>query len=153
MDLVLKNIGLLATPVGSGAKKGEGQRDILLIPDAEIGVKDGKIAYVKQIKQGDGSGAFPRPLKPSTAVEDLSHPGLLMLIRILFSVDGGRKNWRSSLKGSRILIFSRAGEVYLAQLSIHGLQVMWNWLKGEERFCQRCCSLVLLLVKLRVVTD
>ena len=46
MDLILKNIGLLATPTGSEAKKGEEQREILLIPDAEIGISDGKIIYV-----------------------------------------------------------------------------------------------------------
>jgi len=45
VDLLLKNIGLLATPVGSAARKGAGQRDILLIQDAMVGVKDGEIAY------------------------------------------------------------------------------------------------------------
>ena len=48
MDLVLKNIGLLATPTGTEAKKGAGQREITLIHNAEIGIKDGMIEYVKQ---------------------------------------------------------------------------------------------------------
>jgi len=48
VDLVLKNIGLLATPTGTEAKKGAGQREITLIHNAEIGIKDGMIEYVKQ---------------------------------------------------------------------------------------------------------
>ena len=57
MDLVLKNIGLLATPTGIEAKKGAEQREILLIPDAEIGIRDGKIAYIDN-KTGDGSLSY-----------------------------------------------------------------------------------------------
>ena len=45
MDLLLKNIGLLATPVGTSAKKGAEQSDILLISNAMIGIKDKKIVY------------------------------------------------------------------------------------------------------------
>jgi len=53
MDLLLKNIGLLATPIGNTARKGAAQRDIALIPDASVWIKDGKIASVA--KTGDGS--------------------------------------------------------------------------------------------------
>lgn len=45
MDLLLKGIGILATPTGSTARKGAEQREITVIEDAMIGVKDGKIAY------------------------------------------------------------------------------------------------------------
>jgi len=45
MDFILKNIGLLATPIGTTAQKGGAQRDILLLPDAMVGFRDGKIAY------------------------------------------------------------------------------------------------------------
>lgn len=45
MDQLIANIGLLATPVGSEAKKGQAQAEILLIEDAEIGVEDGIITY------------------------------------------------------------------------------------------------------------
>jgi len=58
--MLLTNIGLLATPIGTNAKKGvakkgAAQGDISLIPDAEVGIKDGKIAFVRTSKQGDGS--------------------------------------------------------------------------------------------------
>ena len=46
MDLLLTNIGLIATPVGSTAQKGSAQGKISLVPNATIGVKDGKIAFV-----------------------------------------------------------------------------------------------------------
>ena len=45
MDLLLKNIGLLATPAGTYAKKGAEQREITLIQNAMVGIDDGKIAY------------------------------------------------------------------------------------------------------------
>ena len=46
MDLLLKNIGLLATPTGTIARSGAEQREISLICDAMVGIKNGKIAYV-----------------------------------------------------------------------------------------------------------
>ena len=57
MDLVLKNIRLLATPTGTEAKKGAGQREISLVHDAEIGIKDGKIDYVKQMDSSSASSS------------------------------------------------------------------------------------------------
>jgi len=56
MDMVLTNIGLLATPVGNSARKGAAQREIALIPNAVIGIKDGKIAFVGR-EQGDAQQA------------------------------------------------------------------------------------------------
>ena len=46
MDLLLKNIGLLATPIGTAAQKGAQQKDIKLSKDIVIGVKNGLISYV-----------------------------------------------------------------------------------------------------------
>lgn len=45
-DLLIKNIGILATPVGSSAKGGKEQGHIELIEDAFIAVKDGVITGV-----------------------------------------------------------------------------------------------------------
>ena len=45
MDLLLKNIGLLATPYGTCPKSGEQQGEITLLSGAAIGVKDGRIVY------------------------------------------------------------------------------------------------------------
>ena len=45
MDLLLKNIGVLATPTGNRAKKGKAQGEIQLIKNAMVAVKDGLIEY------------------------------------------------------------------------------------------------------------
>ena len=50
--LLLKNIGMLATPLGSGAKRGEEQGKIQILKDAWVLVDDGIIAQV-------GTGAAP----------------------------------------------------------------------------------------------
>ena len=47
MDMFLKNIKLLATPTGTAAKIGKAQREISLVSNAEIGIKGGKIEFVK----------------------------------------------------------------------------------------------------------
>ncbi|MCL2857889.1 MAG: imidazolonepropionase [Oscillospiraceae bacterium] len=46
MDLVLKNIGLLATPTGTAARKGAEQGQITLIENAAVGIEGEEIAYV-----------------------------------------------------------------------------------------------------------
>jgi len=45
MDILLTNIGQLATPQGTQARKGKAQREIQLIKSAAIGIEKGKIAY------------------------------------------------------------------------------------------------------------
>ena len=50
--LLLKNIGMLATPLGSGAKRGEEQGKIQILKDAWVLVEDGIITQV-------GTGAAP----------------------------------------------------------------------------------------------
>jgi imidazolonepropionase len=44
-DLLIENIGLLATPRGTRAKRGNEMRDVELIPDAIIAIDGGKIIY------------------------------------------------------------------------------------------------------------
>ncbi|MCL1991510.1 MAG: imidazolonepropionase [Spirochaetes bacterium] len=55
MDLVLKNIGLLATPVGKTAKKGGEQKQILLAENAFVSVENGKIVYAGQGQPPDAA--------------------------------------------------------------------------------------------------
>ena len=45
MDLLLENIGALATPTGAAARRGAAQREILLVRDAMVGIEDGIIEY------------------------------------------------------------------------------------------------------------
>jgi len=49
MDLLIKNIGMLATPEGSSPKKGEAQANIRIIKNAAIGIKGSKIEYVGEV--------------------------------------------------------------------------------------------------------
>ena len=44
--LLIKNIGLLATPLGSAARSGAAQGEIQLLRDAWVRVEDGVIAAV-----------------------------------------------------------------------------------------------------------
>jgi len=55
MDLLLTNIGLLATPRGTTAQKGSAQGKLSLIPNATVGIKDGRIIYVGE--QGSDTSA------------------------------------------------------------------------------------------------
>ena len=93
MDLLLRNIGLLATPVGTSARKGTGQGEILLIPDATISVKDGKIAY---------AGAASSAEAPCDAEEILDCGGRLVTPGLVDAhthlVFGGWRHKELSLK-------------------------------------------------------
>lgn len=46
MNLIIRNIGVIATPQGISAKGGEKQGEITLLKDAFIVIKEGKIAYI-----------------------------------------------------------------------------------------------------------
>jgi len=46
MDLILKNVGVLATPIGSTARRGISQQEILMIKNAEIGIENGMISCI-----------------------------------------------------------------------------------------------------------
>ena len=70
--LLLTNIGMLATPVGSAAKSGAEQGNIQILKDAWVLVEDGLIAQV-------GTGAAPE-VADATSVEaggELGTPGLM----------------------------------------------------------------------------
>ena len=73
-NLLLKNIGLLATPIGSAARRGKEQGEITMLKDAYVLVKDGVIAAV-------GQGEVPAGLFDGAEVVDakgrLVTPGLV----------------------------------------------------------------------------
>jgi imidazolonepropionase len=73
-NLLLKNIGLLATPTGSAARRGKEQGAVTLLKDAYVLVKDGVIAAV-------GSGEIPAGMLESAETVDakgrLVTPGLV----------------------------------------------------------------------------
>lgn len=73
-SLLLKNIGLLATPTGSDAKRGKAQGEITLLKNAYVLVRDGVIAAV-------GSGEVPAEYLENAEVVDakgrLVTPGLV----------------------------------------------------------------------------
>ena len=57
-NLVIKNIGVLATPLGSAAKSGEGQGDVLTLTDAWISVEGGRIYAAGTGEAPDGDAVF-----------------------------------------------------------------------------------------------
>ena len=76
MDLLLKNIGLLATPVGTKTLKGKAQEKILLIENATVGIKNGCIAFAG--KQGDNT--IDEPINATLTIDckgKLVTPGLV----------------------------------------------------------------------------
>ena len=50
-DILIKNIGVLATPQGTGAVSGDSQGDVRFITNASIAAKDGKITFVGNLKK------------------------------------------------------------------------------------------------------
>jgi len=104
MDLILQNIGLLATPTGNTAKKGDSQGQITLIENAALGIDKGKIAYV---------GAGDRPPEGERVIDcqgRLVTPGLVDAHTHL--VFGG---WRQKEMARKL-----AGESYLDILKSGG---------------------------------
>ncbi len=73
-NLLLKNIGLLATPTGSAARRGAEQGEITLLKNAYVLVKDGVIA-------AEGSGEVPAGMPENAEAVDvkgrLVTPGLV----------------------------------------------------------------------------
>ncbi|MCL2124832.1 MAG: imidazolonepropionase [Oscillospiraceae bacterium] len=67
---VIENIGMLATPMGTAAKYGEGQGEVSIMRDAWISVSDGFI-------EGVGSGAVPKAENTFDAGGGLVTPGLV----------------------------------------------------------------------------
>jgi len=71
MDMLLKNIGVLATPVGTVARAGQCQGEIRVIENAMVGVTDGKFSYV---------GTFDETLTAASVIDcggKLMTPGLV----------------------------------------------------------------------------
>ena len=71
MDLLLKNIGVLATPTGKAAQKGKAQGEIKLIKNAMIAIKAGQIEY---------AGAFDSSINADAVIDcegNLVTPGLV----------------------------------------------------------------------------
>ena len=56
VDLLIKNIGVLATPEGFGPKKGEEHGQIRSIKDAAIGISGNSITYVGKCKDAPRAG-------------------------------------------------------------------------------------------------
>ncbi|MCL2602173.1 MAG: imidazolonepropionase [Treponema sp.] len=105
MELLLQNIGLLATPTGNSARKGAAQGNITLIENAAIGIEAGRIAYV-----GSAAG---KELKAERVVDcggRLVTPGLVDAHTHL--VFGG---WRQKEMARKL-----AGESYLDILKSGG---------------------------------
>ena len=70
MKTIVTNIGMLATPQGTGPKKGPDQGDILILKDAWVLMEDGLISQV-------GTGAAPAADKTIDAGGKLVTPGLV----------------------------------------------------------------------------
>ena len=70
MKLVIENIGMLATPVGTCARSGSEQGDIHVLKNAWIAIEDGIIAAV-------GTGAAPDCAERFDAGGKLATPGLV----------------------------------------------------------------------------
>ena len=104
VDLILNNIGLLATSSGNTAKKGREQGQITLIPDAAVGIAGERIAYV-----GPADGA-PAASNVVDCMGRLVTPGLVDAHTHL--VFGG---WRQKEMARKL-----AGESYLDILKSGG---------------------------------
>ena len=71
MDLVIRGIGELVTPLGQGARRGPAQGEISLLRDAYVLVRDGRIVEV-------GRGRGPRSAGPTLDADGrLVTPGLV----------------------------------------------------------------------------
>lgn len=94
-DLVIVNIGALATPKGRTARAGDGQAEISLTKDAWIGVKDGLITEVGGMADGRGNAS-------DLAVDVLDAGGLLVTPGLVDShthmVFGGWRHKELALK-------------------------------------------------------
>ncbi len=75
-DLLILNIGTVATPKGSAALSGAGQAAVEIRRDAWIGIKDGKIAEIGGMKDGRGRAEdFADDILDATGL--LMTPGLV----------------------------------------------------------------------------
>jgi len=103
MDLLLKNIGLLATPIGVCAKRGKEQSEISLTNDAAIGISNGKIAYV------GAEAASPTASKTIDCGGRLVTPGLVDAHTHLVFGGWRQKELALKLKGVPYLDILKSG--------------------------------------------
>jgi len=128
MDLVLKNIGLLATPTGKAAKKGAAQGHITLIENAAIGIDKGKFVYAGSQSSLDGERVIDCGGRLVT-------PGLVDAHTHL--VFGG---WRQKEMARKL-----AGESYLDILKSGGgilETVRQTRAAGEDELFEKCMALL-----------
>ena len=126
--LLLKNIGMLATPTGSAAKSGAEQGNIQVLKDAWVLIEDGVIAQV-------GTGAAPEvaDAKVVDAEGKLVTPGLVDAHTHL--IFGG---WRQNELGMKL-----HGKTYLEiQNAGGGIQSSTNATRGatEEELTQKAAK-------------
>jgi len=103
MDILLKNIGLLATPTGTSAQKGRAQGEIRLIKNAVVGIKDGVIVFV-----GQRDGGFD----PGQVIDcdgKLVTPGLVDAHTHLVFGGWRQKELKLKLEGKSYLDILRSG--------------------------------------------
>ena len=154
MDLLLKNIGLLATPTGVKAKKGTAQREITLIHNAEIGIKDGKIVYVtpSSLRAHEAiQSLVASPPSPATAAQTIDCGGRLVTPGLVDAhthlVFGG---WRQ-----KELALKLEGKTYLDILKSGGgilNTVEQTRAASEEELVERGKAFLAEMLKLGVTT-
>lgn len=87
--LLVKNIGLLATPEGKSAHRGSEQGKIKLLKDAWVLIEDGRDRLRRHRRGSRSRGGGDRRRRGKAR-----HAGLSWTpIRTLFSAAGGRMSW------------------------------------------------------------
>jgi len=130
MDLLLKNIGLLATPVGTSAKKGAEQKEITLIYDAMVGIKDGKIVY---------AGSADETLRAKETIDcggKLVTPGLVDAHTHLVFGGWRQKELSLKLEGVPYLDILRAGGGILSTVEQTRMETEEQLLKKTKALLQ-----------------
>lgn len=110
-DLVIKNIGFLATPKGISAHKGEEQGKIEYYEDVYIGVNNGKITTIGSMKELENI-AFSNNTKIIDAKSSLVTPGLVDPHTHLIFSGWRQKELSLKLKGKSYLdILNQGGGI------------------------------------------
>ncbi|KYO65853.1 imidazolonepropionase [Thermovenabulum gondwanense] len=111
MNIILRNIGVLATPLGSKAKGGPKQGEISFVKNAFVAIKDGKVAYIgDETKKSDKD--FLRenfPYKEIDANGKLVTPGLVDPHTHLIFAGWRQKELSLKIKGYKYLDILKMG--------------------------------------------
>ena len=134
MDLLLKNIGLLATPIGNRAQKGKAQGEITQIKNAVVAIKDGIIEY---------AGEYDSSVKAGTVIDCegcLVTPGLVDAHTHL--VFGGWRQHEFGLKlaGVSYLDILRQGGGILSTVDSTRNETAENLTKKAEKLLKKMCA-------------